>query len=160
MKNNSGKNTIMKNSGGKNTKAEVKPKFKHFALAMLIILSFISPFFIIGDKNAKKWNEFLKSNGIETIAFYVYPAGRMSSRVYNFEYKVDGKRYTASLNKPFELPPNYPFKEIPIMVRYAEEKPGQSIVLPDKVFNYKGFQIKWITRDESRYYYMTIKKTK
>ena len=145
-------------SGGGNTKAEVKPKFKHFALAMLIILSFISPFFIIGDKNAKKWNVYLKNNGIETIAFYAYPAGRMSSRDYNFEYKVNGKRFTAPLSKPFELPSNYPFKEIPIMVRYAEEKPGRSIVLPDKVFSYKGFQIKWITRDESRYYYMTIKK--
>ncbi|MGF7139609.1 hypothetical protein [Roseimarinus sediminis] len=137
---------------------EIEPKFKHFALAMLIILSLISPFFIIGGRNASRCNNYLKNNGKEVIAFYAYPAGRMSSRVYKFEYKVNGKRFTAALNKPFELSPNYPFKEIPIMVRYAEEKPGRSIVLPDKEFNYKGFQIKWITHDESRYYYMTIKK--
>lgn len=155
-----GKTTIMKKSGGNNTKAEVKPKFKHFALAMLIILSLISPFFIIGGKNEKKWNEYLKTSGKETIAFYVYPAGRMSSRTHQFQYKINGKRHTAPLSKPFELPPNYPFKEIPIMVRYAEEKPGRSIVLPDKVFNYRGFEIKWITHEESRYYYLTIKKVK
>jgi hypothetical protein len=148
----------MKKSGGNNTKAEVQPKFKHFALAMLIILSVVSPFFIIGGKNAKKWNEYLKTSGKETIAFYVYPAGRMSTKKYYFQYKVDGKYFTAPLWKPFELPPGYPFKEIPIMVRYVEEKPGRSIVLPDKVFNYKGFEINWITHEESRYYYLTIKK--
>lgn len=148
----------MKNGGRNNTNAEVQPKFKHFALAMLIILSLISPFFIIGSKNAKKWDEYLKENGKETIAYYVYPGGRMSSRKYYFQFKVDGKKFTAPLWKAFELPPNYPFKEIPIMVRYAEERPGRSIVLPEQVFNYKGFEFKWITHEESRYYYLTIRK--
>lgn len=148
----------MKNNGGKISNKEIEPKFKHFAIAMLIILSLISPFFIIGGKKAKKWNNYLKNNGKETIAFYAYPAGRMSSTVYCFEYKVNEKRFTARMNKPFELPPDYPFKEIPIMVRYAEKKPGRSIVLPDKEFIYKGYQIKWITHDKSRYYYMTIQK--
>lgn len=148
----------MKDGNGKDTIAEIKPKFKHFALAMLIILAFTAPFFIIVDKDVNKWNTYLKSNGIETIALYAFTGGSMSSKSSEFEYEVNGEKYIASLPKTFELPPDYPFKEIPIMVRYAEEKPDRCIVLPDKVFNYKGFQIKWITREESRCYYMTIKK--
>lgn len=148
----------MKDDKGNNIKVEVQPKFKHFALAMLIILSLISPFFIIGSINANRWNEYLKTNGKETIAYYVYPGGRMSSKKYYFQYKVDGKYFTAPLWKPFELPPDYPFKDIPIIVRYAEEKPGRSIVLPDKIFKYKGFEFKWTTHEESRYYYLKIKR--
>lgn len=158
MKSNSGKNTIMKNSGGKNTNTEIEPKFWHFSLAILIILSLISPFFIIGGKNAKKWNEYLKTNGKETLAFYVYPGGRMSTRKYYFQYIVDGNRFTAPLRKPFELPPNYPLKEIPILVRYVEEKPSRNIVMAEKEFEYKGFQFKWITHEDSRNYYLIIKK--
>ncbi|MCE4563824.1 hypothetical protein INQ51_05835 [Maribellus sp. CM-23] len=137
---------------------EVKPKFKHFALAMVIIISVISPFFIIGDRQAKKWNEYLKENGKETIAFFVYSAGRMSSKTYEFQYIVNGKRYTASLNKAPDTPPNCPFSEIPMMVRYAEEKPARSITLPEKEFIYKGYTIKWITIDKSHNYAMTIEK--
>jgi hypothetical protein len=148
----------MKNNGRENTKAEIEPKFKHFLLAMLIIFSFTSPFFIIGGNSAKKWNEYLKTNGKETLAFYAYPAGRMSSTKYIFEYKINGNRYTASLKKLPVLPPNCPFKELPIMVRYAEEKPSRSIVLPDKTFNYKGYKIKWITHEKSRQYYMLVEK--
>ncbi|WP_321342691.1 hypothetical protein [uncultured Draconibacterium sp.] len=139
-------------------KEEVEPKFKHFALAILIILSVISPFFIIGDRQAKKWNEYLKENGKETIAYYVYPQGRMSSKTYEFQYIVNGKRYTASLKKAPQPPTNCPFSEIPMMVRYAEEKPGRSITLPQKEFVYKGYKIRWITIDKSYNYAMTIKK--
>ncbi len=142
----------------KKAKEEVEPKFKHFLLAIMIILLIISPFFMIGGLKAKQWNDYLKNNGKETIAFYVYPAGRMSSKVYKFEYKINGKRFTSGLRKPFELPPNYPFEEIPIMVRYADKKPSRSIVLTDKVFNYKGFEIKWITHEKSSCYYLTMKK--
>lgn len=148
----------MKSRDEKIPLAEVKPKFKHFALAMLIILLFTVPFFIIVDKDVKKWNTYLKNNGIETIAFYAFTGGSMSSKSSEFEYEVNGEKYIASLPKTFELPPDYPFKEIPIMVRYAEEKPDRCIVLPDKVFIYKGFQIKWITHAESRNYYLTMKK--
>lgn len=157
-KNKYGKKLIMKNVGGKNTKSDVEPKFKHFALAMLIILSVISPFFIIGGNKAKKWKEYLQTNGTETIAFYAYPAGRMSNRTYNFQYKINGERYTARLNKPFELPRMYPFKEVPILIRYVEKEPNKNIVLPDKTFHYKGYEFKWITHEKSRYYYVQIKK--
>ncbi len=148
----------MKEKTSKYKKEEVRPKFKHFALAIFIILLIISPFFIIGTIQAKKWNEYLKENGKETIAFYVYPAGRMSNRTYQFQYIVNGKRYTASLKKTPQTPPNCPFKEIPMKVRYVEEKPNRSITLPEKEFIYKGYKIKWITITESYNYAMTIKK--
>jgi len=148
----------MKKKGSKNMKEKIEPKFKHFLLAMVIIFSVISPFFIIGGQKTKKWNEYLKTKGAETIAFYVYPAGRMSSRTYEFEYKVNGKRYTASLKKAPQVPHNCPFKEIPMMVRYVEERPNRSITLPENKFIYKGYEIKWITIEKSLNYAMTIKK--
>ena len=150
----------MKNKSDNSAKQEkvVEPKFKHFALAMLIIFSFTAPFFIITTIYWNKGEELLKSNSKETIAFYVYPAGSIGSKGYVFEYKINGERYSASLHKLPVPPPDCPFREIPMMVRYAVERPGHGFVLPEKEFNYKGYKIKWITHEKSYEYYMLIEK--
>ncbi len=135
-------------------------KLKHFLIAMLIILAITVPFFIITGRIAAKWDKYLQNNGKETMAFYAYSmgGGRTAKPSFLFEFKVAGESYTSDLDKAIEVPPDYPFEEIPIMVRYAEAAPNRNIPLPDKPFTYKGYDMKWTTHPKSLYYYLLIKK--
>lgn len=142
----------------KNLKDETSAKYAFIFVGIAGSILAVLTYF--GIQDTEKKHEFIRQNGERTLAFYSRESGRMSSTTYWFDFKVNGNNYESSLNRPFAVPPTYPYKQIPILVAYDKSDPSQNIILPKETFDYKGYSIRWLKFEDSPTYYMDIKKQK
>jgi len=142
----------------KNLSDEASAKYAFILVGIVGSILAIVTYF--GIQDTEKKHEFIRQNGERTLAFYSRESGQMSSVTYWFEFKRDGDNYEAALNGPFEVPPNYAFKQVPILVAYDKSDPSQNITLPEETFDYNGYTIRWLKFEDSPTYYMDIRKQK
>lgn len=133
---------------------------KYAFISLAIVGSILAVITYFGIQDTEKRQEYIRKNGERTLAFYTSESGQMSSVLYWFSFKIDDDEYESSLNRPFAVPPTYPFKQIPILVAYDKSDPSQNITLPQETFEYRGYSIRWLKFEDSPTYYMDFKKQK
>ncbi len=119
------------------------------------ILTFIVFF---GIKKSEKHREEVRINGEKVVAIFSHYSGKLSSRACNFSYLVNSEEFYCSIIKPIFLPKDYPLTEIPFLVKYDKNDPDFNVEIIEETFLYKGYEIKWYTKEIETRYFMQINK--